>query len=108
MLLIWYLEEEPVAPVWIVGGQLQGARQDLLGVARVALLLVHPAHRRIGVEEWIRNAFYRIRSRLFRFFRIHIWIRILFRILHDFFYYIFNSHFIYEITTRYTVSFCRM
>ncbi len=45
MLLIRYLEEEPVAPVWIVGGQLQGARQDLLGVARVALLLVHPTHK---------------------------------------------------------------
>jgi hypothetical protein len=51
-----YLEEEPIAPVWIVGGQLQGTRQDLLGVARVALLLVHPAH--TGVEkEWSRNDF---------------------------------------------------
>jgi len=93
-----YLEEEPIAPVWIVGGQLQGTRQDLLGVARVALLLVHPAH--TGVEkEWSRNDFFGSGSDFSDYLESTSGTEPCF--FPELFYDIFNEHFIPEITTRY-------
>jgi hypothetical protein len=106
MMLIWYLEEKPVAPVWIVGCQLQGARQDLLGVARVALLLVHPGHTSVE-DEWSLNDFFGSESDFSDNFGSISGSGSCFGSCKNFSN-IYNSDFIPKITTRYKICRCRL